>query len=208
MDVFLGFITPFPWNWPPMYWSACNGQVMSISQYNALFALLGTSFGGNGSSTFGLPELRGKKIIGYGQSPTTGTNYLFAAAGGAESVTLNPAQGPLAAHTHPATMSLSGLSGTTTLNASTQGGGTGTPVAGASLCAATTGPGTASIYVSPAPTTNLVALGNVSTTVSGSGTVTVNANTGSSASSPVPLMNPYLALNFCIALNGIFPSRN
>ncbi len=104
-------------------------------------------------------------------------------------------------------MNLAGLTAATTLNASTQGDGTGAPVSGASLCAATAGPGTANIYVSPAPTNNLVALGNISTSVSGSGTVTVNPNTPTTAM-PLPLMNPYLALNFCIALTGIFPCRN
>lgn len=205
MDTFIGFITPFPWNWPPLYWSACNGSQLAITQNQALFALIGTNFGGNGSTTFGLPDLRGKQIIGFGQS-AYGT-YNFAQQGGQASVTLLSNQVPLAAHTHPATMSMTGLSATTTLNASTQGGGSGTPVAGASLCASTAGTGAANIYVSPAPTTGLVALGNINTTVSGSGTVTVGANTASEAA-PVSVMNPFLALNFCIALQGIFPSRN
>jgi microcystin-dependent protein len=205
MDTFMGFITPFPWNWPPRDWANCQGQQMAVSQYSALFSLLGTSFGGNGQTTFGLPELRGRQIIGFGQSQVTGTNFPFASGSGAEQVTLSTQQVPLAPHTHPATFTPTGDSAAQVRVSTNPNATLVTPVDGSYLAAQRAvggqllfAPGT------PTPTTT-VAIGGVSG--GGSGNVTVNANAPSTAF-PVSVMNPYLALNFCIALLGIYPSRN
>jgi len=177
---------------------------MQISQQNALYALLGTSFGGDGQQTFCLPELRGRQIIGYGQAPGH-SNFPFAAVGGAESVTLTPAQGPLAAHTHTASASLSISTAAATAATPTLANGNTAYLANAA--AGSAGNALKGLYATSAPAAGATASIPLSGAGSG-GTVTVNTNSGTSASNPVPLMNPYLALNFCIALNGIFPSRN
>ncbi|MBS1188761.1 MAG: phage tail protein [Rhodocyclaceae bacterium] len=210
MDVFVGFITPFPWAWAPYGWSLCNGAEMAINQYTALYSLLGINFGGNGTTTFKLPNLQGRQIMGVGPG-TAGGYYEIGNAGGHESVTLNAAQAPVGQHTHTATMSPSGLTATTNVSVSTgTTGGALVAAAGSTLTSTAGGsPAAAAIYL-PAATqpTNPVNLGGITTTLGGSGAVTVNPNSGGSASSPVDLRNPYLALNFCIALNGLYPSRN
>lgn len=206
MDTFTGFITAFPWNWAPRDWSTCQGQTLQVQQNAALFALLGTSFGGNGQTTFLLPELRGRQIIGAGQSQATGTVFNFAQKGGAETVVLNTSQTPVAPHTHTATFTPTGGSSAQMLVSTNPTASTPTPAAGSYLAASKAIGGT-SMFVpgTPAPTST-VALGGVSGG-GGAGTVTVNS-TAAPAAASVPLMNPYLALNFCIAINGLFPSRN
>lgn len=69
MDPFLGTIAMFGFNFVPRGWAFCNGQIMSIQQNTALFSLLGTTYGGNGTTTFGLPDLRGRVPVGQGQGP-------------------------------------------------------------------------------------------------------------------------------------------
>ena len=69
MEVFIGTIQPFAFNFAPRNWALCNGQIMSIAQNTALFSLLGTTYGGNGQTTFGLPNLQGRMPIGMGQGP-------------------------------------------------------------------------------------------------------------------------------------------
>ncbi len=201
MDGYLGTIVMWPMDWAPQNWAICDGAVIAIQQNTALFSLLGTKFGGNGTTTFALPDLRGRMPIGMGQGLGL-PSYTLGQQGGMADTTLT--QNNLPSHTHPATLSLTGLGATTTLNVSTQGGGTSTPTAGASLCTAAGGPGGADIYITPAPTANLVALGNISTAVSGSGTVTVDA-TGNGQ--PFDNHPPYLGINFIICVSGTYPSR-
>jgi hypothetical protein len=90
METFIGFISPFPYTFAPSQWAMCQGQLLPIEQYTALFSLLGTNFGGDGRSVFGLPDLQGKQIIGLGTSHASGTTYTFAQTGGMETVTLTP----------------------------------------------------------------------------------------------------------------------
>lgn len=207
MDTFVGFISPFPYTFAPAQWSFCRGQLVAVSQYAALFSLLGINFGGDGHSSFGLPNLQGRQIVGVGTNKYTGTTYSLAEAAGQEYVTLTSAQAPLASHTHDATFSPVGgvavnveVSTNPTASELTAENGSylaSQPTLGGKI---TFVPGT------PAPTST-VSLGGVS--ASGvSGEVTVEPSGSTSASQPVPLMNPYLALNFCIALEGLYPSRN
>ncbi|MGZ8174975.1 phage tail protein [Methylobacter sp.] len=215
MDTFTGFITAFPWNWAPRDWSTCQGQVLQIQQNAALYALLGVAFGGNGSSTFALPELRGKQIIGYGVSPTTQTNFPFASHSGAEKVTLTTAQTGLATHTHTAAFTPGGGSSSVNIaipavsgadaTANSPGTGVNLGVGIADLSGAGLDNGPANIYSASATNTTLKPF-SVSVPA-GSGTVAVSP-AGTPVTAAVPLMNPYLALNFCIAINGFFPSRN
>lgn len=180
---YLGMIALFGFNFPPRAWALCAGQLLSIAQNTALFSLLGTMYGGNGQVTFALPDLRGRTAIGMGQGPGL-SNYVQGEMAGAENVTLITTQIPQHIHTvaEPAVTSLGTTdapSGTVILSASPKTG---------------TGP-------------NAVALKTYSTAASD---VTLKPfNSGiAGGSQPHPNMQPYLALNYCIALQGIFPSRN
>jgi microcystin-dependent protein len=98
MDPFLGEIRMFAGNFAPVGWAFCNGQVLPISQNTALFSLLGTTYGGNGTTTFALPNLQGRVAIHQGQG--TGLSpYALGQTGGAENVALTTAQMPSHSHT-------------------------------------------------------------------------------------------------------------
>jgi microcystin-dependent protein len=109
MDPFVGEIRPCGFNFAPRGWAFCNGQILSLAQNTALFSLLGTTYGGNGTSTFALPDLRGRSVIGFEESTPQGT------MGGAESVTLTANEVP--AHSH----AISASTGTQTSNRPTGG---------------------------------------------------------------------------------------
>lgn len=94
---FLGEIDLVAFNFPPKGWAECNGQLLPINQNQALFALLGTTYGGDGRQTFALPDLRGRRLVGMGQGPGL-SDYVLGQTGGEEAVTLTVAQMP--AHVH------------------------------------------------------------------------------------------------------------
>ncbi|HLX61110.1 MAG TPA: tail fiber protein [Planctomycetota bacterium] len=106
---YVGEIRMFAGNFPPNGWMFCDGQLLPISQYETLFNLIGTTYGGDGQSTFALPDLLGRLPVHMGTS-TTGTNYIIGQKAGVETVTLNVNQIPL--HTHPLLGSNNGASGT------------------------------------------------------------------------------------------------
>jgi microcystin-dependent protein len=162
---FLGQIQSFGFNFAPSGWTQCNGQLMAINQNQALFSLLGTTFGGDGISTFALPNLQGR--LGISQGP----GFVLGAVSGEVNHTLSIAEVP--AHVHP----MVGCSAT---------GTSGTPVGNFPAPAASG----ASLFGTPVNTT----LGT--------------GSSPSGGSQPHPNMPPYLTINFCIALQGIFPSRN
>lgn len=97
VDCYVGEIRPFAGNFVPPGWLPCDGRLLSISTYDVLYSLLGTAFGGDGRTTFAIPDLRGRLPIGTGQG-TGLSNRPFASSGGAESVTLTLSQTP--AHSH------------------------------------------------------------------------------------------------------------
>lgn len=97
MDPFLGEIRAFSFNWAPKGWQLCDGTLLAISQNQPLFALLGTRYGGDGRTTFGVPDLRGRVSVSAGTSPS-GTPYAQGQSGGAETVTLTVDE--LGAHSH------------------------------------------------------------------------------------------------------------
>jgi microcystin-dependent protein len=228
MDAFMGTVLAVAFNYPPRGWVFCNGQTVPIQQNSAMFALLGTMYGGDGQNTFGIPDLRGRVVVGsqaqgpglanVTQGERAGTNNTTVIANGSVTITLGLANLP--AHNHPATLDPAGLTGQTSISV-----GTGTAAAGTgfvaqqgSLLTSTAGGSApaAAIYL-PAGTaqTAPVTLGGVTTTVGGSATVTTgNTGTGMPLTSPVVTsatisnMQPYLGLNYIIAMEGIFPSRN
>ncbi len=163
-EPFLSEIKIVSFNFPPKGWAFCNGQLLPINQNQALFALLGTTYGGNGQTNFALPNLRGRVPIHMGDGHTLGE------VAGSTSVTINIQQLPT--HTH--VMQASNSIGNSNL------------VGGHVLAAE---PGTA--YVPSSPN---VTMPGVISSVGGT--------------QPHNNMMPYLVLNFIIALQGIFPSRN
>lgn len=98
MEAYVGEIRMFGGNFAPVGWALCNGQLLSISENDLLFALIGTTYGGDGQTTFAVPDLRGRLPIHMGQNPTTGTTYPLGQMGGTETVTLISQQMPV--HTH------------------------------------------------------------------------------------------------------------
>lgn len=227
MDAFMGTVLAVGFNYPPRGWLFCNGQTVPIQQNSAMFALLGTMYGGDGQNTFGIPDLRGRVVVGsqaqgpglqnVSQGEKAGTNNATVISNGTATITLNINNLP--SHTHTATLNLSGLSATTTINVGTGTNGVvGAVPTNGGLTSTATGAGTAAAIYLPAgtPPTAPVALGGVTTTVGATGGTVTNSNTGNGTPLTVPVvssatisnMQPYLGLNYIIAMEGIFPSRN
>lgn len=168
-DAFVAEIRILPCNFAPRGWAFCNGQLLPISQNTALFSLVGTNYGGDGRTTFGLPNLQGRSAVGVGQGPGLSL-YDVGQSGGSDAVTLLTPEMPAHGHTLNATASAT----------------TGNP-AGAALAPPAGGqleyrmPGN----IAPMAGDSLVPVGGA----------------------PHNNLQPYLVLNFCIALQGIFPPR-
>ena len=170
MDNYLGQVMAVAFGYAPRGWALCNGQLLPITQNPALFSLIGTMYGGDGTSTFALPDLRGRAVIG--------TVGLPGDRGGSETVTLSAPQMPTHSHSFAASGGQApGGRGQTPLPAA--GNQYGMPANGAT------------IYGAPADLVGLVS------DVQYAG-----------GSAPHDNMQPYLVLNFIIALDGIYPSRN
>lgn len=98
MEQYIGEIRMFAGSFAPVGWAMCDGSLLPISQFDALFALIGTTYGGDGQTTFALPDLRGRVPIHQGQNPSTQTTYVLGQRAGVETVTLTSQQMPV--HTH------------------------------------------------------------------------------------------------------------
>lgn len=210
----LGQIGIVGFNFAPRDWAYCNGQSMAISQNNALFSLLGTLYGGDGRTTFRLPDLRGRVAINSGGGSTGPglSPYGVGQMSGYEYVTLNVLEMPSHFHTlSGAGTATSVLSGTGTIQASANNDGTNSP-AGKYIGTPPPGGGpSAQIFSGTAPTLPM-ATGGVSVT----GTVGVDltsiannlvVNPAGANNSHINIQ-PYLAVNFVIAMQGTYPSRN
>jgi len=173
-DQFLGEIRIFAGNFAPAGWAICDGQLMPISQNTALFSLLGTYYGGNGTTNFALPNLQGASPLMYGQGIGLSA-YALGQAGGSETVTLQTSQLP--AHAHTPVGSSSAGSATSPANGTW---GVASVTRGQKLYSPTAG---------SAPPMSPIAFGP----------------TGGGL--PHNNLPPYLTINFIIALQGIFPSR-
>ncbi|MBB2149927.1 phage tail protein [Pedobacter gandavensis] len=188
MDEYIGMIKAFAGTFVPRGYLGCNGQLLPIQQYSTLFALLGTNYGGDGQTTFGLPDLRGRSLIGTGQGSGLPTNHVLGEKLGAESTSITINNMP--AHTHAAAT-------TFTLNVSNQEADVAVPVAGNSLAAMIdTGANQIIGYTTKTPT---IALG-------GATIATTNAVIGGSL--PISILQPTLAITYIICIEGGFPSRN
>ena len=167
---FLGEITLVPYNFAPRGYAFCQGQILSISQNTALFSLLGTTYGGDGVTTFGLPDLRGRCAVSQGQGAGL-SNYDLGEQTGTESVTLTTPQIPLHAH-----------------------------IVGAVDDDANSSLATAHCLANIVPAGYSTAAPNT--------TMNPNMIQGTGGNQPHANIQPLLVLNYCIALQGIYPSRN
>jgi microcystin-dependent protein len=221
-DPFIGEIRLVGFNYAPDGWALCQGQVMQTNQNQALYSLLGNTFGGSAPSTFGLPDLRGRSPVGAGAG-TGLTPVTWGQKAGNESVTLSQQQLPT--HTHSATFAgqsspLSGNATTTVTGdvATSTAGAMVPPTAGATayLSATTAKVGLNPVvfnglYTGTAPDASKAMLGGLqaSTTLGSMSVVPQGAVSVGQAgsSSAVGLRNPFLGLNFIIALTGLYPVR-
>ena len=167
MDPFIGEIRLVPFTFAPRGWALCAGQLLPINQNQALFALLGTNFGGDGKATFALPDLRGRVPLGAGEG-ASGSSYPLGSTGGQETVKLTVGQLP--AHSH--------------------------------RVRANSGPSTANAPADAVPASG----GAYAATQNAKMSTAMLANSG--AGQAHDNRQPYLSLNYIIALQGIFPSQN
>ena len=197
-DAYLGEIRMVANNFAPLNWAYCDGQLIKINQNTALFSLIGTTFGGDGTTTFAVPDFRGRVPVhkGAGIDRQTGrylTNKEMGEAGGLENVPLSVDQ--LANHTH--TGGVSGLKCSTPVNQSPAGYNKPDLEGNSVLGAANSGGRDINIYNSEEPTGSLFKS-------EAEGSLTIN-NTGGNA--PHYNMQPYLTVAFCIVLGGTYPPR-
>jgi microcystin-dependent protein len=175
MSPFLGQLLLVGFNFPPNQWAFCQGQIMSISQNTALFSLLGTYYGGNGTSNFGLPDMQGRLGLGFGQGPGL-TDYVLGENGGTETVTV--LQTEMALHNH-------------TVMGYAQFANQPSPINQALAEAVNSAGSPVSVYATGNPTTLMAS----------------NAITPSGTNQPHNNLMPYQALNWIIALAGVYPTR-
>lgn len=181
-EPFIGEIKIFGFDFAPRGYMSCSGQLLSIAQNTALFSLLGTMYGGNGQVTFGLPDLQGRVAKGQGQGAGL-SSYVMGQKAGVSSVTLLTSNLP--AHIHTA----NGI--TASLPVSSELGTVDSP----------TGK-----YLAQAP---MDMYATAATAGKNYGALAASGTTGiTGASTPFSVENPYLVVNYSIATQGIFPSRN
>lgn len=176
-DPLLGQLMAFGGNFCPRGWAETNGALLPISSYSALFSLLGTTYGGDGRTTFGLPDLRARAPVGDGNGPGIG-DYRLGQKGGTTSFTLTINEMP--SHTHSGTVAASPADGDTNI-----------PVRN-SFAASTNG---SNVYLDGDP-----AINNMHPD-----TLRINATGGGTA---VQKVSPFQAVKWCIAIQGVYPSRN
>lgn len=179
-NAYIGEIRPFGFTFAPLNWAFCDGQLMSISQNSTLYAVIGTTYGGDGQTTFALPDLRGRATMHQGTGPGL-TPRVIGQSFGTPNVTLISSQMP--AHVHTLNAAQPALHGEALF--------TGTP--GPTVLYSNSAPGKAwHGEASPPPYVNF---SNKAISING-------------GSLPHDNLQPLLSVNFCIALYGIFPSQN
>lgn len=176
---FMATIQPFAFQFAPKSWAQCNGQLLAISQNSALFSLLGTTYGGNGTSTFALPNAQSRTLVHWGQGPGL-SPYVMGEVTGAEQETLLTSNLP--GHSH--------LMNASTAAATAVAPQNGLVAAANGVDEATSDAVTVQVY-GPAP-----------------GTVTLAPTSMAGSSIPISILQPLNTVNFCIALYGLYPSRN
>lgn len=188
MEPFIGQIQPFGFNFAPRGWAKCDGQIIAISSNTALFSLLGTTFGGDGRTTFGLPDLRGRSIVHIGNGPGIST-ISWGERGGRELIQLSQLNMP--SHSHALVNGVANVAVSTTNNGDasneSDGGGNGL---------GTSGTMPEIFRENPTSADHLAGV-----EISG-------ATSASGGSQAFEARNPFLGINVCIAQLGLFPSRS
>jgi microcystin-dependent protein len=182
-EPFIGEVKLFGFNFPPRGYMTCQGQIISIAQNTALFSLLGTIYGGNGQTTFALPDLQGRVPVGQGQGPGL-SPYSMGQEAGVESTTLITVNMPQHVHTMNSSKVQMRVNGSVGDANSPDGAYLGFN-------------STTTLYTETPGNNEFAAPALVSGTTDISG-----------GSQPFSIMNPYLCMNYSIAIEGIFPSRN
>ncbi|WCT14070.1 phage tail protein [Mucilaginibacter jinjuensis] len=190
MDAFVGEIRPYAFGFAPRGWMPCNGQILPIASYAPLFSILGTQYGGNGSTTFALPNIQSSVLNGSG-TLLGGDTYTVGEMAGVSNVTLLSTEMP--AHTHTvdggtATSAISAVTVPTNSSYITNSFSKATPGATTGLSGKSYIPGTP-------PPTGLTNLNPTTIGISGGNLAHNN-------------MAPYLAISYCICISGVFPTRN
>lgn len=180
IEPYLGNVSVFAGNFAPRGWMFCQGQLLAIAAYDALFALIGTTYGGDGQTTFALPDFRSRIAIHAGQGQGL-SYYTLGEIGGGENTTLLSTQMP--AHTH-SLISFSVKQAASTATTGVNNPQNAFPASGAN------------VYTNSSDGTAMGSYPSISATPIAGG------------SQPIPTIQPYLAMNFVIAVEGIFPSRN
>jgi microcystin-dependent protein len=186
-EPFIGEIRQVGFSFAPRGWAFCDGQLLPIAQYSALFSLLGTEYGGDGRTTFALPDLRGRSPVGIHQGPGLSA-IRIGEKGGTESVTLTSPQMPSHTHSAKATVAIPANSTSTDTNPA--------PATNSVLGPASNSGRAGALYSNEAANTTLAPFDNP---------VTVDSTGGGQ---PVQTRNPFLGMNFVIALEGLYPSRS
>lgn len=204
-DPFVGEINYVGFNFAPQGWAKCDGQLLPVNQYSALYSLIGTAFGGDGRNNFALPDMRGRVPVHQGIGPGL-SNYVIGQKGGAETATL--IIGNLPAHSHTATATststVSGGSVSSTLKAvnsdATEKNAQGNSLANAA--------GLGKAYSTTAPNVSMNA-GSIDSTLSGLTIATTTEVTigPTGGNQPFSIKQPYQVVNCIIALEGTYPSR-
>jgi len=200
MEGTMGEIRIFAGTFAPLGWMFCQGQPISIAEYTAMYALIGTTYGGDGQTTFKLPDLRSRIAVGAGRGPGLSSYYLGQAAG-TEAVPLISSQMPYHTHTGGATPSSATITAPVTIKAVASGG---EPSPGGNQLGTDN-----STNIYSGATTGLVPMAGNSLAL------TINQVSSSSTpssitggSQPHDNIQQYLAMNYIICIEGIFPSRN
>ena len=193
-EAFIGTILIWPCNFTPLRWLPCEGQILPINQYQALFSLLGTTYGGDGTTNFALPDLRGRIPLGKGQGQGL-SKHILGERAGAESVTLTTTNLP--AHSHTATASQPTFSVST--NEATQNVATSGSSLGSAKTEISREYHDTNSYTTAEPNTQL----NASTV--GAPKISVEQTGGNQ---PFNLFQPYLSLSFIICVEGYYPPRS
>lgn len=179
MEGYIGVVTTVAYDFAPKNWASCNGQLLSIAQNQALFAILGTTFGGNGVNTFALPNMQSRTALGTGQGSGL-NNVTLGELGGSENVSLTINNLPSHVHNGPVQFRMHGSN-----SGATEPTPDGTFINGFTNGFSNTSPNVQ--MLAPAYTATIGVAGS---------------------SQPVEILSPYLVLNYVICMYGIFPSRN
>lgn len=188
-EPFLGEITIFAGSFSPRGWTSCSGQLLDIATNTALFALLGTTYGGDGRTTFALPDLRGRAVVGPGSGPAL-TPRSLGERGGTEQVTL--AAGEIPSHVH------AGDVGSASFGAQTGDADQHSPAGGTPAVPTLSGNPGLNMYSTEAP----------DTAIEGAVGAQLSAGNSTGGGGGHANMQPFLVMKYIIALVGVFPSRN